>query len=139
MSELSARKAVERLIARIPNLLTAAVLEKFTDRPLAVVHTQDEVAARIGAVLADGLKSEGYELVELPPVSADGYGGLCVRIALSSQPWADAEIRITRGRRGDNLIVSGLPNPLAVEDVPIVAAGLLAIYGTRPRITRDRG
>ncbi|SHX01005.1 Uncharacterised protein [Mycobacteroides abscessus subsp. abscessus] len=90
-------------------------------------------------MLADGLKSEGYELVELPPVSADGYGGLCVRIALSSQPWADAEIRITRGRRGDNLIVSGLPNPLAVEDVPIVAAGLLAIYGTRPRITRDRG
>lgn len=138
MSELAVRKAVEQFIARIPNLLNALVVEKFTGNRSTVVHTQDHVAALIGAVLPGGLKAEGFELVELPTAGPDGYGGISVRVALSSQPWADAEIRITRSRRGGNLIVSGIPNPLALEDTPIVAAALLAIYETRPRTTRSR-
>lgn len=138
MSEPAIRKAVEQLIARIPNLLSAPIVEKFTGRRSTVVHTQDQVAALIGAVLHGGLKSEGYELVELPAAGPDGYGGISVRVALSNQPWADAEIRITRSRRGGDWIISGIPNPLTVDDVPIVAAALLAIYETRPRVTRSR-
>lgn len=120
-----ARRELAQAIERIPNLLSATVVEKFTHAPRHVVHTQHEVADRIASVLPDALIARGCVLVDLPVVEPDPLGGFSLRVPLSRQPWADCEVRLDA--LGCDVILSGLPQRLAVIDGAHVAAAVMAV------------
>ncbi|WP_234783894.1 hypothetical protein [Mycobacteroides immunogenum] len=124
---MSARGVLTRVIAGIPDLLSCIVTQRFIRDTATHVHvrTAGEVADRIAAVLPALLAAEGYELVELPGICPDGYGGWSVRVPLTGQPWADGEVRIDDAGR---VALAGVPLRLEVVDVPAVAAALLAVH-----------
>ncbi|MBF9350296.1 MULTISPECIES: hypothetical protein [Mycobacteroides] len=51
-----------------------------------------------------------------------------------SRPWAPAEIRMRRPPTGDQVTVVGTALPFAADDVPAIAAGLLAARAFCARI-----
>lgn len=120
------RSALADSIASIPDLLSTVVVEKFTHERRAVTYSPREVAERIAAVLPSGLRDRGYELLELPAVELDQYGTYSVRIELVGRPCAPAEIRMRRTPTGDQVTIVGATFPFATDDVPAIAAGLLA-------------
>ncbi|RIR09384.1 hypothetical protein [Mycobacteroides abscessus] len=126
MFDTRMRRTVADFIAGIPNLLTTVVVEKFTHERREVTYSPREVAERIAAVLPAGLRERGYVLLELPAVERDEYGAYSVRVPLVARPWAPAEIRMRRTAKGDQVTIVGTTLPLATDDVPAIAAGLLA-------------
>ncbi|WP_234797275.1 hypothetical protein [Mycobacteroides chelonae] len=104
--------------------MTAVHIEKFTLHERLVTHTQPEVAARIAAVLPQTLKSRNCALLSLPTVGPDDFGGIGIRIPLTDQPWADAEICIDVRSRVLGLV--GLPSRLPIQDASTLAAALIA-------------
>lgn len=122
--DLRGRAAVCQSINAIPNLLAAVQVEKFTLHRQLVTYTQLEVAERIAAVLPQLLKARDCTLLPLPAVEPDGYGGRSIRIPLTDQPWADAEILTDPDAQILRLV--GLPTRLPIQDAAVVAAALLA-------------
>ncbi|RIS79113.1 hypothetical protein [Mycobacteroides abscessus] len=120
------RSALADFIEGIPNLLSTAEVEKFTQERLEITYSPRGVAERIAAVLPFGLRDRGYELLELPAVERDQHGTYSVRVPLTGRPWALAEIRMRRTPTGDQVTIVGTALPFATEDVPASAAGLLA-------------
>lgn len=132
----NASRQVRAFIEAIPNLLQATIREKFTDRPITVTHSQAEVAARIAAVFGDSMRARGCVVVELPSVETDEHGQRSVRIPLTSQPWADGEIRIDHAGR---IAVHSIPAKLFPQDAAAVAGALLALSGPISRCNTPRG
>lgn len=73
-----------------------------------------------------GLRELGYVLLELPAVERDEYGTYGVLVPLVGRAWAPAEIRMRRTPTGDQVTIVGAALPFAADDVPAIAAGLLA-------------
>lgn len=126
MFDTRMRRAVADFIAGIPNLLTTVVVEKFTQERREVTYSPREVAERIAAVLPAGLRERGYVLLELPAVERDEYGTYGVLVPLVGRAWAPAQIRMRRTPTGDQVTIVGASLPFAADDVPAIAAGLLA-------------
>ncbi|MFA4080494.1 hypothetical protein ONA92_02110 [Mycobacteroides salmoniphilum] len=126
MFDTRMQAALADFIAGIPNLLTTVVVEKFTHEHREVTYSPREVAERIAAVLPSGLRERGYELLELPAVERDQHGTYSVHVPLVGRPWAPAEIRMRRTPAGDQVTIVGATLPFATDDVPAIAAGLLA-------------
>lgn len=126
MFDTRLRASVTDFIAGIPNLLSTVVVEKFTQERREITYSPREVAERIAAVLPSGLRERGYELLELPAVEQDQHGTYSVHVPLVSRSWAPAEIRMRRTPKGDQVTIVGAALPFAVDDVPAIAAGLLA-------------
>ncbi|CPS02183.1 Uncharacterised protein [Mycobacteroides abscessus subsp. abscessus] len=120
------RAALADFIAGIPDLLSTAAVEKFTQERHEITYSPREVAERIAAVLPAGMRERGYELLELPAVERDQHGTYSVHVPLTGRPWAPAEIRMRRTPEGDQVTIVGTTLPLATDDVPAIAAGLLA-------------
>lgn len=120
------RVALADFIAGIPNLLSTTTVEKFTQERREVVYSSREVADRIAAVLPAGMRDLGFELLELPAVERDRHGTYSVHVPLVGRPWAPAEIRMRRTPKGDQVTIVGTTLPFATDDVPAIAAGLLA-------------
>ncbi|ANO06853.1 hypothetical protein BAB75_09400 [Mycobacteroides immunogenum] len=126
MFDTRIRAALSGFIAGIPNLLSTVVVEKFTQERREVTYSPREVADRIAAVLPAGIRDLGFELLELPAVERDRHGTYSVRVPLTDRPWAPAEIRMRRTPRGDQVTIVGAALPFSTDDVPAIAAGLLA-------------
>lgn len=126
MFDVRMRAALADFIAGIPNLLTTVVVEKFTQERREVTYSPREVAERIAAVLPAGLRERGYVLLELPAVERDQYGTYSVHVPLVGRAWAPAEICMRRTPTGDQVTIVGASLPFAADDVPAIAAGLLA-------------
>ncbi|WP_100466060.1 hypothetical protein [Mycobacteroides abscessus] len=126
MFDTRLRAALADFIAGIPNLLSTVTVEKFTQERCEVIYSPREVAERIAAVLPAGLRERGYELLELPAVERDQHGTYAVHVPLVGRPWAPAEIRMRRTAKGDQVTIVGAALPFATDDVPAIAAGLLA-------------
>ncbi|SKS09705.1 Uncharacterised protein [Mycobacteroides abscessus subsp. massiliense] len=120
------RAALSGFIGGIPNLLSTVVVEKFTQERREITYSPREVAERIAAVLPAGMRERGYELLELPVVERDQQGIYSVRVPLTGRPWAPAEIRMRRTPKGDQVTIVGTTLPFSIDDVPAIAAGLLA-------------
>lgn len=127
---MSARTAISQIIERIPNLLSAMVIEQFTREPKQVTHSQERVAATIAALLPDGLKDAGYVIIELTAIEDDD-GRRYVRVPVTAQPWTDGEVRISP--RGDQLAIVNVPDRLLMQDAPALAAALMAAWTVRAR------
>lgn len=130
------RVAIRESITAIPNLLGGVHIEKFTLHQRQVTYTQPEVAELIAAVLPQLLRSRNCALLPLPTIGPDSYGGHSIRIALTNQPWADAEIRIDLDSR--ELVLVGLPNRLPIQDASTVAAAILAAEVAIREVIRQR-
>lgn len=126
MFDTRLRVALADFIAGIPNLLSTTAVEKFTQERHEITHSPREVADRIAAVLPAGMRDRGFELLELPGVERDQHGTYSVHVPLAGHPWAPAEIRMRRTPKGDQVTILGAALPFAVDDVPAIAAGLLA-------------
>lgn len=125
---MSAQSAISRIVGAIPNLLSATVVERFTGKAEHVVYSQERVAEAIAAVLPASLKEQGYQLVKLPNVETTDSGRLCVRVPVTSQPWADGQVSISPER--DRVSVANVPDILPMQDVPALASALMAAYST---------
>lgn len=119
------RAVLRRAIAGIPSLLSSEVVANFVrDAPTHVrVHSLEEVAGKISALLPALLIAEGYMLVEVAHVEPDGFGGWSVRVPLSERPWADGEVYLQSGA----VVLGGVPSRIPVGDAEAVAAALLAV------------
>ncbi|WP_419402587.1 hypothetical protein [Mycobacteroides abscessus] len=93
---MNVRFAIAQAIERIPNLLGATVMERFTGKRERVTHSQEHVADLIAAVLAGSLKADGYLIVKLPAIDVDEAGRRTIRVPVTAQPWSDGEVRIAR-------------------------------------------
>ncbi|SLF39610.1 hypothetical protein [Mycobacteroides abscessus] len=125
---MNAQGAISRIIASIPNLLSATVTERFTGKSEHVVYSQERVAEAIAAVLPANLKAEGYLLVRLANVETDDTGRRSVRVPITAQPWADGEVLISP--RGDQVAIRNVPDVLPMQDIPALASALMAAYST---------
>ncbi|MBF9328498.1 hypothetical protein [Mycobacteroides chelonae] len=127
---MNVRTAISQAIERIPNLLTSTVIERFTGKTERVTHSQEHVADLISAVLSGSLKADGYLIVKLPNIDTDDTGRRTIRVPVTAQPWVDGEVRI--GPRGDEIAIVNVPARLPVQDVPALAAALLAAHLAHP-------
>lgn len=125
---MNAQGAISRIIASIPNLLSATVTERFTGKSEHVVYSQERVAEAIAAVLPANLKAERYLLVRLANVETDDTGRRSVRVPITAQPWADGEVLISP--RGDQVAIRNVPDVLPMQDIPALASALMAAYST---------
>ncbi|ANN98186.1 hypothetical protein [Mycobacteroides abscessus] len=126
---MNVRTAIAQAIERIPNLLDAAVTERFTGRREHVTHSKEHVADLISAVLPGSLKSDGYLIVKLPAIDVDDAGRRSIRVPITAQPWSDGEVRI--GPRGDEVAIVNVPARMPVQDAPALAVALLAAHALR--------
>lgn len=123
---MNVRTALREVIEHIPNLLSATVIERFTERREHVVHTQEHVAELIASVLPGNLLAKGYLIVKLPTIATDDNGRRSIRVPVTAQPWVDGQVRI--GPRGDEVAIVNVPAGLPTQDAPALAAALLAAH-----------
>lgn len=138
---MSVRLAIRQAIECIPNLLTSRAVDRFTRKAEHVTHSASQVADLIASVLPDGLKSQGFLIVKLPGLDIDEHGRQSIRVPVTAQPWSDGEVRISS--RGDQVAIVNVPAGLPMQDVPALAAALMAAYVStqerrprRPAVTR---
>nr|WP_165646487.1 hypothetical protein [Mycobacteroides abscessus] len=100
-----------------------------------IVYTQPQVADLIASILPDRLKTKVHKLIgPLPGIESvpDQPRRRYVRAPITSQPWSDGAVRISP--HGDEVVIRNVPDRLHMQDVPALAAALMAAYATwRPR------
>lgn len=125
MFDTRLRAALADFIAGIPDLLSTAAVEKFTQERHEITYSPREVAERIAAVLPAGMRSAATSSWSYRPSSVISTAPTRCTF-LTGRPWAPAEIRMRRTPEGDQVTIVGTTLPLATDDVPAIAAGLLA-------------
>lgn len=125
---MDARKAIQQVIEHIPNLLSATVVERFTEKSEHVVHTQEHVADLIASVMPANLLAKGYMVIGLPNIETTDTGRRSIRVPITAQPWSDGEVRISP--RGDEVAIVNIPALLPMQDVPALATALMAAHAT---------
>ncbi len=125
---MDARNAIQQVIEHIPNLLSATVVERFTEKPEHVVHTQEHVADLIASVMPANLLAKGYMVIGLPNIETTDTGRRSIRVPITAQPWSDGEVRISP--RGDEVAIVNIPALLPMQDVPALATALMAAHAT---------
>lgn len=129
---MDARRAIREVIESIPNLF--GVTRKKTigaeGESETVVYTQAQVADMIASILPDALKTKGHMVIELPSIESvpDQHRRRYVRVPITAQPWADGEVRISP--HGDEVAIRNVPDRLHMQDVPALAAALMAAHST---------
>ncbi|MDO3021034.1 Uncharacterised protein [Mycobacteroides abscessus subsp. bolletii] len=127
---MDARKAIREVIESIPNLfgITRGVTIGAEGQTETVLYTQAQVADIIASILPDALKTKGHVVIALPEVETDSAGRRYVPVPITARPWAEGEVRISP--RGDEVVVANTPPVLPMQDVPALAAALMAAHTT---------
>ncbi|MDM3950349.1 hypothetical protein [Mycobacteroides abscessus] len=133
---MDARKAIREVIEDIPHLFgqtRKATIGAEGDTE-TIVYTQAQVADVIASILPDALKTKGHMVIELPGIESvpDQPRRRYVRVPITAQPWSEGEVRISP--HGDEVAIRNVPDRLHMQDVPALAAALMAAHGTwRPK------
>ncbi len=131
---MDARQAIREIIESIPNLFGTtrkATIGAEGDTE-TIVYTQAQVADMIASILPDSLKTKGHAVIALPEIDTDDSGRRYVRVPITDQPWADGLVRISP--HGDQVAIRDVPDKLPMQDVPSLAAALMAAHSTwRPK------
>ncbi|SIJ40133.1 Uncharacterised protein [Mycobacteroides abscessus subsp. bolletii] len=127
---MDARKAIREVIENIPNLfgMTRGVTIGAEGHTETIVYTQAQVADIIASILPDALKTKGHAMIALPEVETDSAGRRYVPVPITARPWAEGEVRISP--RGDEVAIANTPPVLPMQDVPALAAALMAARTT---------
>ncbi|MUL48375.1 hypothetical protein FZI85_27680 [Mycobacterium sp. CBMA293] len=120
-----ARYAIEQSVAGVPNLLSETRIQKFLHTEATIDHSQEAVASQLGSVLPELLRQRGFVIVQMPVVERDEAGCPSVRVLLSDRPWADGEVYADHA---GHLVWTTVPARVLLQDVPAVAAALLAVH-----------
>ncbi|SKQ12571.1 hypothetical protein [Mycobacteroides abscessus] len=130
---MDARKAIREIIESIPNLFGVTQQKRIgaEGETETVVYTQSQVADIIASILPDALKTKGHMVIALPEVETCESGRRYVRVPIIAQPWADGAVRISP--RGDEVATANVPDKLPMQDVPALAAALMAAWVVRTR------
>lgn len=130
---MDARKAIREVIESIPNLFgtTRKVTIGAEGDAETIVYTQAQVADMIASILPDSLKAKGHTVIgPLPDIESvpDQPRRRYVRVPITSQPWSDGAVRISP--HGDEVVIRNVPDRLHMQDVPALAAALVAAHST---------
>ncbi|WP_016892056.1 hypothetical protein [Mycobacteroides abscessus] len=126
---MNARKAIREIIESIPDLFSRtrkAIIGAEGDTE-TIVHTQAQVADLIASILPDSLKAEGYMVIALPGIETDESSRRYVPVPITAQPWSGA---VCISPHGDEVVIRNVPDRLHMQDVPALAAALMAAYVT---------
>ncbi|AMU29796.1 hypothetical protein A3N97_03710 [Mycobacteroides abscessus] len=123
---MDGRKAIREVIESIPNLfgITRGVTIGAEGQTETVLYTQAQVADIIASILPDALKTKGHVMIELGDIETGETGRRYIRVPITARPWADGEVRISP--RGNEVAIANTPPVLPMQDVPALAAALMA-------------
>ncbi|SIM96664.1 hypothetical protein [Mycobacteroides abscessus] len=127
---MDARRAIREVIEAIPSLFGTTRTKTIgaEGETETVVYTQAQVADLIASVLPDALKAKGHMVIALPEVESYESGRRYVRVPITAQPWSDGTVPISP--HGDAVAIRNVPDKLPMQDVPALAAALMAAYCT---------